>query len=78
VFIVLQVWDITKKSERAWKVRESPSRLTCSSSAAVCPHLTRALPQVYVQRVDPDGVSSMEPRLYARRFMSMVHNTFVE
>jgi len=33
---------------------------------------------VVVRRVDPDGVSAMEPKAYARRFMSMVDNTFVE
>ena len=35
-------------------------------------------PQVFVQRVDTDGVSAMEPQAYARRFMSMVEHTFVE
>lgn len=48
----LQVWNLTKRSERTWKV--------------------------VIRRCDADGVSAMEPRAYARRFMSMVQHTFVE
>jgi hypothetical protein len=35
-------------------------------------------PQVFFQRCDADGVSAMEPKAYARRFMAMVQNTFVD
>jgi hypothetical protein len=70
---------MSKRAERSWKVG-----LACASCAvsafAVCVCLTVAtpLPQVYVRRVDADGVSAMEPGAYARRFMSMVQNTFSE
>ena len=48
----LQQWNLQKRAERNWKVAVS----CCSPWVAECAH---SMNQVYMRRVDPDGVSAM-------------------